>query len=204
MAIMWAIKQLCVPLRYLAIQQGRGFLTSKRMYDIVIPAILSVATVFLLTWSKTPVGFLSEKGIVVGIINLLNLIIAFFIAALAAVATFTRPGLDDKMKGDPAYLELPTAESGKQLFELTNRQFVCYLFGYLSFASLLLLIGLHFLRLFGPTWAQALPTHPDLLAALKVFVAGIFFFIVWQLVVTMFLGIFFLCDRLQFLDNKQV
>lgn len=202
--MLWAFKQLGVPLRYLVIRQGDGWFASKATYDFLLPILLSLLTVSALYGLGIPVGFLSDKGIVVGIVSLLNLVIAFFIAALAAVATFDRKGLDDVMKGRPALLKLPTRSGEKKDYSLTNRQFVCYLFGYLSFVSLFFLISIHFVRLFGPELFSRIPDSFCLIDFLKLAIAGIFFFVLWQIVVTMFLGIYFLCDRLQFMDNADV
>src|SRR5258706_8987546 len=69
--------------------------------------------------------------------DLLQVLTGFYIASLAAVATFNKPGLDDPMAGDPPtlredYCAITTVKP------LTRRRFLCLLFGYLSWLSLFL------------------------------------------------------------------
>lgn len=200
----WVVRQLCAPLRYLTITQGHGLLTSKLTYDFVLPIVVGVLAA-LAEWKlSVSLGFFSDKGMVTDILSLLNLLIAFFIAALAAVATFQRPGLDDAMKGEPAILRRRNKRGVRVEHVLTHRQFVCYLFGFLSFTSLMMLIGLYVLRMFRSDLAQLLEDHLKFAALLKPFAAFAFFFVLSQLTVTMLLGVYFLCDRLQFLDDKSV
>ena len=92
-------------MRYLGIAQGAGLFTSKATYDFVVPAAVSLLSTAAVWWLSLSLGLYAPDGLIPGIINLLNLLIAFFIAALAAVATFDRPGLDDKMKGEPATMK---------------------------------------------------------------------------------------------------
>ncbi|WP_147385845.1 hypothetical protein [Oleomonas cavernae] len=202
--MLWAFKQLGVPLRYLAIKQGDGIFHSKTMYDFVLPGLFSIANTTLVYLLSIKMGIFADKGLIPAIIDLLNLIIAFFIAALAAVATFERKGLDDKIKGQPATLSIMTKSGSKKDFVLTHRQFICYLFGYLSFVSLLFLILLHFVRLIGPDLAKIIPYVLFEFSVIKIIITQIFFFVLWQIVITMLLGVYFLCDRLQFLNEPDI
>ncbi|MEJ1644057.1 hypothetical protein SMA60_27945, partial [Escherichia coli] len=63
--------------------------------------------------------------------------IGFYIAALAAVSTFSSPSIDEVMAGDPPTL-LEKFRGQKIKVELTRRRFVCYLFGYLALVSFML------------------------------------------------------------------
>lgn len=204
----WAVRQLCAPLRYLLIKQGHGWFSSKASYDVVLPVIFSAFATLAVWKLDVALGFFSESGFVPGIINLLNLLIAFFIAALAAVATFNRAGLDDPLKGEPATMKRRASDGVIREKILTHRQFICYLFGYLSFISIMLLLALYAIRLIG----EAAAPEPDFVLAVEgiaipvreVFRAVgsfIFFFIFGQVIVTMLLGIYFLADRFQFLDD---
>ena len=200
----WTVKQLFSPLRYLMISQGSGLFKSKITYDFTIPLFLAVLSTCITWYLSSSLGMFSDSGLIPGVINLLNLMIAFFIAALAAVATFDRPSLDDSMKGDPAFINLRTSKGGRRLHKLSNRQFICYLFGYLSFASIMLIAGLYILRLVGPSVLERVNLTPDYLRYGRLVVVFLLFFVIWQIFVAMLLGIYFLCDRLQFLDEKDV
>lgn len=204
----WALRQLAAPVRYLGISQGSGWLTSKLTYDWVIPLTFSAISTLAVSYFRFSLGLFSDTGFISGVINLLNLLIAFFIAALAAVATFDRKGLDDAMKGEPAIMRRRDSKGIVRDRILTHRQFICYLFGYLSFCSIMLLLTLYAIRLAGKEAVSALDwempiahflvTSSDIL---KVCGSLIFFLIFYQIVISMLLGIYFLADRLQFLDD---
>lgn len=148
-------------------------------------------------------GVFADGGIVDRVANLLDLMAAFFIAALAAVATFERQGLDDKMKGEPAFLKVRRMPDGQIVDrELTRRQFVCYLFGYLAFAALLIFIALRFGQVIAPGVMVSVPQeYMSVISLFRFGFLSIFLLFFWQLVVTMLLGIYFLVDRLQFMDD---
>lgn len=205
---MWVARQLGAPVRYLRIAQGTGLFSSKLTYDFVLPIIVAFLVTIIVQWFALPLGLHSQNSFVTGIIDLLNLLIAFFIAALAAVATFDRAGLDDRMKGEPAIMKRKTTDGIIRDHILTHRQFICYLFGYLSFSSISLVLALFGLRLFGQhinfsiypaiTNAAVVGALGKTLNFLGVF---LLLFIFSQIIITMLLGIYFLCDRLQFLND---
>jgi hypothetical protein len=137
--------------------------------------------------------------------DLLTLMIVFYMAALAAVATFDREGIDNELEGDPATLRV--REGGRRVNKnLTYRQFVSYLFGYLAFLSLVLYIFV----MAGATGWKKLEAHfqaqPDIHHALATYVDPLLSFMVfvlfWQLIVTSLLGIYFLTERIQTLYTK--
>jgi len=202
--MIWAARQLFAPLRYLAISQGNGIFTSKFTYDIIIPAMISIFFGSMSWIFNLPLGFLSTEGFVADILDLLNLLTAFFIAALAAVATFDRPGLDTAMKGDPATLNRRNRYGENVETTLTHRQFICYLFGFLSHTSILLLITLYFFRAFSNEAIYLINNYSWINEFAKPILICIFFFVIGHIFVTMLLGIYFLCDRLQVLDNNSI
>lgn len=200
----WAVRQLCSPVRYLMITQGEGLLSSKRTYDFVLPVVVGAIMAILSDRLTLKLGLFSEQGLVPNVISLLNLLIAFFIAALAAVATFDRKGLDDPLKGEPAILCRRNKRNVYVDHILTHRQFVCYLFGYLSFASIVFLLTLYGVRMFGDHIKVLVAQAGDFTSALNALGVFLFFALLAQLVITMLLGIYFLTDRLQFLDDSTV
>jgi len=202
--MLWAFKQLGAPMRYLRITQGGGLFQSKLTYDLVIPVMLAAASTAITWYLSASLGMFANSGLVPGIINLLNLMIAFFIAALAAVATFDKPSLDENMKGDPAYLSLRTSKGDVRLHKLTNRQFICYIFGYLSFSSIMFIVSLYIVRQVGLPVIERLHLATSVIVYLRLAVVFFVFFAIWQIFVTMLLGIYFLCDRLQFLDETDL
>jgi hypothetical protein len=207
--IFWAFRQLLVPLNYLRIKHGDKFLQSKAVYDFVLPALFTALTLGTAIWLGAPLAVASHTGLAKHLLDLLALMVVFYMAALAAVATFDRAGIDDTFKGLDATLMVRDHEQGgvKVLRKLTYRQFISYLFGYLSFLSLCLYIAMIFLL---AGWSKL---------ECKVLTAGadarlfdwiidplifvLIFFWLWQLIITSLLGIYFLTERIQSLTSKE-
>lgn len=80
-----------------------------------------------------------DHGIVQGVNGLLQILTGFYIASLAAVATFNKQSMDEVMPGEPPIVDV----RGGKIEQLTRRRFVCSMFGYLAFISLFVyLIGI--------------------------------------------------------------
>lgn len=126
--------QLLTPFRYLQIKH-----VVKHRIDFVLPAIvgLLMSGVVLALGSKVPI--FGGEGYVSLITGLLQILTGFYIASLAAVATFPSPTLDQPLDGEPATLNENRKGVGKKI-HLTRRRFLCFLFGHLALLS----IGLYF------------------------------------------------------------
>ena len=119
----------------------------------------------------------------------------FYIAALAAIATFQAPTMDTALDGRAATLK--SSEHGiDSERKLTRRRFLCLLFGYLSFLSLILaLLGnlpgsVHPLLLFSK---EVVWEWGNLCRGVCLGLFGLFFM---QLVSLTLLGLFYLSDRI--------
>lgn len=108
------------------------------------------------------------------------------------------------MKGEAATLRRRNSRGVIVEKVLSHRQFVCYLFGFLSFTTLAMLIGIYSVRMFESEIRLLIEMYDWLALFGKPVVAGLFFFVLSQMTVTMLLGVYFLCDRLQFLDDKSL
>lgn len=121
----------------------------------------------------------------------------FYLAALAAVATFGRPGLDNIMPGTPAKVRIPYNAQLVEV-ELTRRRFVTMMFSYLTALS----IGL---TLFG-IGAQALVDQasilfpPEGVPVARAAVAFVFLLFVAQMVVITLWGLYYLGERIHATD----
>lgn len=131
---MWRI---FVPLNYLRIDHPE-----KRKFDIFLPLVL--ACIFSL-----PLLSAEFRGDVLGgtlkiidsTTSFLGVMTGFFIAALAAVATFGKSEMDATMPGDP-HVRLEHRRNEEAYFEdLTRRRFLSFLFGYLSLIALALYVS---------------------------------------------------------------
>jgi len=207
--MLWAIRQIFVPVNYLRIQHGEGVMKSKAVFDYVLPAVFTAITVAVCVWLVIPLAVFQHPALTPRLLELMALMVVFYMAALAAVATFERKGIDNLLRGGDATLWVRDhSQGGKRTpKKLTYRQFISYLFGYLSFLSLLLYIALIFLvsgwpRLQGKIAAiQKMPAVVGEVTNVALFV--LVFFFVWQLVFASLLGIYFLTERIQSLNDPE-
>lgn len=187
MNINW-LRRLTTPLRYLKIKHKQ-----KVKYDWVIPGILTLLCMWGLSGIGYSVSLTGEKGMLAGIATLAHVLVGFFIAALAAVATFQGQGMDEKMSSPSPTLK--DKYKGQTITrELTRRQFLCFLFGYLAFVSLFIALLTIFERVLG---TQLAAFFPELV---KVWIRPIglaaILFIFWNLFVTTLVGLYYLTDRI--------
>ncbi|MGK9996690.1 hypothetical protein O6197_24780, partial [Salmonella enterica subsp. enterica] len=83
------------------------------------------------------ISLIETNGLLLQVNGLLQVLIGFYIAALAAVSTFSSSSIDEVMAGVPPTL-VEKFRGQKLTVELTRRRFVCYLFGYLALVSFML------------------------------------------------------------------
>lgn len=183
-----AIRQLLKPLSYLRINHP-----TKVYFDLWLPLVFAG-----LTWSffyfviKDPVIF-GPSGLIVGVNGLLQVLVGFYIAALAAIATFQKQGMDEKMAGDPVTLE-EGYRGDTLLVELTRRRFLCYLFGYLAWVSL----ALYFSGLLGQVSRGALAEviSGDMGRYIKFGGVFMYLFVLANLLITTMLGLYYMSHRI--------
>lgn len=128
----WWIRELLSSISFIFIKGDNSFWQSKRMYEIVIPVCFS-SVAFALYLTKPDffaTDFLSKLS--GSLFQFMVFVVPFHLAALAAIATFTRKGLDSPLKGVNASLKVwDNDENTYYLKDLTLRQYTCLLFGYL-------------------------------------------------------------------------
>lgn len=95
--------------------------------------VTAVAALVFLFLPITPRLF-GDGSITRNMISLLSILPGFFIAALAAVATFTRESLDQVMPDPPPKLALRSGDAFETV-DLTMRMFLCHMFAYLTAVS---------------------------------------------------------------------
>ncbi|BEN31774.1 hypothetical protein [Serratia marcescens] len=187
---MYIIHQLLRPFGYLNIKGVSG----KFIYDWVIPLILSLISICYLIFAiNSPDALLGNDGFFKSVISFISILPGFYIAALAAIATFNRKQIDDPLisdSGTPYIYVKGVKENGKPYRtkeDITRRLFLCMLFSFLT-AESILLIMLHNFAI--PLIAT---TTPPLYLNMYLFV---FLLILWQLLVTTFFGLYYLGDRI--------
>ncbi|PSU42627.1 hypothetical protein C9J12_28780 [Photobacterium frigidiphilum] len=160
---------------------------NKFIIDIIIPLFISMMTCFIL-YEMSFSHIIGDGKIIDKISSLLGILIGFFIASLAAVSTFDRPEMDHYMKGTP-----PTLNKKP----LTSRQFLCYLFGYLSFITIITILTSDLINVF--SGALIIITKNNSLLAFVIFMP--YFFVVTNILMTLFLGLSFLTDDIHKREN---
>ncbi|UDF05217.1 hypothetical protein [Asticcacaulis sp. AND118] len=204
---MWFISQILVPCKYLAIKEGRGLFESKAVYDFILPLAATAVTGGFTSYIGQKLAIHAHPGLAGSLSDLLALLIAFYMAALAAVATFTREGIDNPLPGEGAEIKRWNNDaSEKRWTPLTYRQFISYLFGYLSFGSLVAFGLLLFLTKGWPYIEKKVSTVYKVDAVWFATADATWFllisFLLWQLIFISCLGIYFLAERMQNLSPQ--
>lgn len=159
-------------------------------YQWTIPLVLTALT--LLGFYLLPVKpqLFPEKGLVNVVNGLLNTLIGFYIAALAAVATFNNPVLDQAMKGRAPILVIH--RQGERIEEqVTRRRFLVTLFGYCAFLAIMLFM-------FGVVSQVVAPslTKVAWMPVIRFVWLAIYFGLASSLFVVTLLGLHYLIDRM--------
>jgi hypothetical protein len=190
---MFFIERLLKPLDYLSIQHQ-----SKLKYDLVIPLVICgiSSVVFYVVPIRPPI--FGQNGLVALVNSLLQVLAGFFIASLAAVATFNKEGMDATMPGDPPTLKV--VEKGRtKIIDLSRRRFLSLMFGYLAFLSLFLYTVGGLINLFANSVRPSL-TATWIWALDAIFLIP-YLFALSNLLVTTLLGLFYMSDRIHRPDS---
>lgn len=179
--------KLLTPINYLRIE-SKPLKEYKFWWPLGV-CLLSVVTYILLPEQPQ---IISEKGLISQVNSIIGILAGFYIASLAAVSTFQSANLDEPIKGSgmkaPVYLE------GKEQFiPLNRRSFLCYLFGYCAFLSI-------FILGFGIATQVIHPSITSLTGQIVFFLKLVWIacysLMIGSLIVTTFLGLHYLIDRM--------
>ncbi len=158
------------------------------------PFMLTVFIVFISSLLPESVNVYGENGLVRSINQLLSILVAFYIASLAAIATFKSDSLDKKITGSP--VTLIVKRSGKKETEkLTRRKFLCLLFAYCAFMSITIFCMGELAVLLKENFLTVV-TNSHVLGASKIAFAVVYTFAISNLLSTTLLGLHYLADRI--------
>lgn len=151
-------------------------------------------------WAPVNINIAGDKGLLDKLNGLIGILVGFFIAALAAVATFDRPTMDEPMPGEPPILIIK--ERGEEYkIKLSRRVFLSQLFGYLSLASFLLyLVGIGIQLV----CEDAKDIPPGVMAVARPAVLFPYMFVASNVAVNTALGVYYLSYRIHDLTSKIV
>lgn len=189
-------RHLLRPFSYLSIQDQ-----SKWKVDWFYPAILAVLSagliIFIGQWGG--IKIYEDSGLIDKILGFVQVLPGFYIAALAAIATFNKLDIDKTMPAPAPKLDIKV--NGKTAsIELTRRRFLCSMFAFLTAESFVLIVLSIFSIVAHDSIASLLPAHTHFLAS-TVFLF-IFMLLFWQMILATFWGLFYLGDRLHQPDAK--
>jgi hypothetical protein len=139
---MWWAKYLLFGFSFLAIHEEESFLKTKRVLEFILPGALSVLSVIAFwQWGNYAVPnllyVLNDK-----LFQLVVFMVPFHLAALAALATFQSPILDQVPAGAAASIRTWSDEDNDHFQRpLKMREYACRLFGYLCMLGIIYLVA---------------------------------------------------------------
>ncbi|WP_048707403.1 hypothetical protein [Microvirga massiliensis] len=195
---------LTYPLSYLSLKDEGG----RRLFRRNSVAVLVVVAVMSAPFILFDANYFGDKGFLDRFGSFAAVLTGFYIAALVGVASFASSvgDLDGEIEVGRISRPVPNPAEGEDLEEyLTRRQYVCSMFGYLAFVSLVLSVGAIMLivaaaparsavnAISGWSGAQTAQGAKDVLRAIVI--VG-FNLVLAHLLVTTCHGLYYLIDRL--------
>lgn len=178
---------IIAPVSYLRIRHP-----SKWVVDWLLPLVLCAISTILVACLAKPGAIAGPSGLIDRLSLACSILPGFYIAALAAIATFNRPDIDEIMPS-PTPTLLVAIHGAEKTLDLTRRRFLAYLFGFLCWESLFLLVYF----IFAGVIAAGVMQHLGSLApAGRVAFLAVGFLAFWQLICATCLGLYYLADRL--------
>ncbi len=183
------LAQLFKPLGYLFIKHPH-----KWVVDWLYPCIAATLTIIAVCGMSDISAFSKPGGGISLILSFIQSLPGFYIAALAAIATFGRLDIDDILP-EPTPKVVIKLRGTSNIVELTRRRFLAMLFAFLTAESILLTIFSIFLVSFGEN-----------IYSIKAFNAGYYCLIAfcfafmigfYQMVLATFWGLYYLGYKLQ-------
>ena len=174
--------QLTRPISYLLLNHPAG-----KIYNWRIPSVLTLISAVLLFVSFDVTTIAAKDGLIDQLTGFITGLPGFLIAALAAIATFNRPVIDQEMIDGPT-ITIKVGITKIDNSKLTRRDFLLRLFAYLTVLSIFLVV---FVKV---AMVVTLPATVALYGQ-WFFVIG-FLLLFWQLLVLLLFGMYYLCERL--------
>ena len=180
---MYVLSKVFTPIDYLRIKHPE-----KRFFDWVLPIFTAAIITLSIYYLPKTISLLGKDSLVSLVNGILQILSGFYIASMAAVATFSKDGMDEVMYGIPPVLK------GKKL---TRRKFLTYLFGYLAFMSIALYFVGGALQL---TSASIKELHLSSYPLVKSLLLFIYLSTICNIIYTTALGMYFMIDKMH--DEK--
>lgn len=163
----------------------------KRIYLWYIPIPISIILTIFIFIFPARLNIFGEYGLVHGAAGLLQILAGFYIAALAAVATFDRDGMDEIMSGKAAEIWDRRKEKWQKL---TRRRFLCLILGFLAISSIVVyLMGMMSMIIAPAFRVLSSQISVDIFRILFIFIYSVLF---CQILITTAYAFYYLVDRI--------
>jgi hypothetical protein len=175
---------------YLSIQHP-----TKPIVDWVVPGVLSLVATVVVVLVRGKINFYGAGGVVSLLLGYIQNLPGFYIAALAAIATFPRVEIDQILAGNPAPKIVNVDSQGNEaVIELTRRRFLCLMFAFLTAECIILTV----LSALGLSVAAPIRGAVPDFAYITLYTVATFsyFMLFFQLIVATFWGIFYLGEKI--------
>lgn len=184
------IRNLLSPLSYLRIKHEQ-----KPFADWTLPSVFSIISILLICWTRGqyPTDIHEEGGILSKILAFTQNLPGFYIAALAAIATFNKNGIDQVMP-EPAPKIETFRQNRRVTIDLTRRSFLCMMFAFLTTESIAITVAIIFWQTLYPPIKTITTTYPGAFFSM-IYTSGTLFMF-WQMIITTMWGLYYLGDRI--------
>lgn len=191
------LTKLLRPFAYLTIRHPTNLPLWVNWWVPIIASCMVVAVVGLV--AKTTVDVWGASGVISRFLGFVQNLPGFYIAALAAIATFNSESMQKIMPGTPPTMDIPHNGAIMVQMKLTRRLFLSSMFAYLTALSLLLTIAAISGLAVADSVKATLPVY--LYPWLKSAATMIYLMLAAQLLTVTFWGLYYLGERLHLADT---
>ncbi|SDI36242.1 hypothetical protein SAMN05216588_115101 [Pseudomonas flavescens] len=184
------LDQLLRPFGYLAIRHPY-----KWIVDWLYPVMFTVLILWFMGAYNGFRGVMGSDGVISLVLSFIQSLPGFYIAALAAIATFGRADIDSVLP-EPTPKIWIKFRGSENLVSLTRRRFLAMLFAFLTAESLLLIVYSIFLISYGTGLVGTSFYRVSLDSVIGVSLIGIYFLLLCQMVISTFWGLYYLGYKL--------
>lgn len=177
--------------RYIGIKHEQKF-----FWDFVYPACIAAIAGAILWFFRIDITFTGSDGVLRQTNSLLAVLAGFYIASLTAISALPIQTLDEKMAGTAPTMTV--VQKGKKYSDvpLKRREFLRYLFGYLSTATIILFfVGIVTDLLYAPV-IERFQLEGDILESAKIGFAVAYIFSLANVIINTLIAVYYLSDRI--------
>lgn len=160
--------------------------------NLVLPLAATGLSLLVLRWLDADLNVFGSQGLLDRLLDFVQTLAGFYIAALAAVSSFNNPHLDREMPA-PAPTMYITYNGGMQHVPLTRRRFLTSMFAYLTSLSFVFSLAAIATMVLAPVLKEA---WPGAVSCLHWIGAGSFLLAIFQMTCVTFWGLFYLGERM--------